>query len=125
MQISIRYFLFVLLVIFTSLVEGAIDSPNPSKHEFEERIYISSNDLLIVDNSLYLIQGEEIIPISVLFSDNIGLYIKDEFLGHSAQDACPNGHRIMHYVCNGCGNYSCIYRCRCSEEPFNKSSIKE
>jgi hypothetical protein len=122
MRILLNLFLLTVLLSVTSFAEAKTDYSNFSKQESEERIHISSDDLLIADNCLYLIQGEEIIPLPVLFSDSNGLYIKAEF---SSRDACPNGHGIMHSLCNGCCEWTCIHRCRCFEEPFNKPSIKE
>lgn len=75
------------------------------------KLYVSAENLLINDNALLLIDGDEVIQVKSITVDDVGMYViiaKDTIKAR----ACLNGHPEYH-SCGGCANWWCYYRCKC------------
>ncbi len=79
---------------------------------FEERVNIYAHELLITDSGIYLNRAGEALPLTAVYADAHGLYIKVN-PKHYYHTQCRNGHEIYHQACGGCANWSCPGRCKC------------
>ena len=82
-----------------------------------QKIYISSADLEITDQGIYLYQvNKGYSLIDSVFFDDYGLYII-EIKSDKIIDTCFNGHRLWCLRCNGCALAWCKGRCKCVDWP--------
>jgi hypothetical protein len=81
----------------------------------DDRIDIYADELLISDSGLFLIRSGEILPITALFVDSEGLFIRESMQAGKVweHNTCLNGHEIWHKECRGCAHWFCPFRCKC------------
>jgi hypothetical protein len=79
----------------------------------EERINVSSDELLITEHGIFLMKFGQVLPLTAIYADVQGLYIKAPKLEDKIYNTCPNGHEIYHQYCQGCANWWCHFRCKC------------
>ena len=77
------------------------------------RVYVTPDQLAITEDGMYLIVHEDLLPISTLHCDQLGLYV----LHDHEWGVCPNGHPIVCQNCDGCDGFLCWYHCYCWTRP--------
>jgi hypothetical protein len=104
--------LYVLFVMASVPLNGASTDfiENYDQSIVGDRIYIASEDLLITKYGIFLMSSGEALPLTAIYVDSQGIYIKKE---DKIYDTCLNGHKIYHQACGGCANWWCAFRCKC------------
>lgn len=86
-----------------------------------QKIYVSSEELIISDQGLFLVEGDDLILLKSIGIDEIGIYVEklvqDEQIGPLKAPTCVwCGHPIYcerPQGCGGCSNWWCGLRCKC------------
>lgn len=103
-------FFYVLFAIIAPLQGSSDNDIENQLVSVEDRIYVSPEDLLITKSGIFLVSLGEAFPVTALYVDTQGIYIKKE---DKIYDQCRNGHKIYHLACGGCDNWWCVFRCKC------------
>ena len=116
--INILSFCIIFFASFGHACDTVYDENEGMKY------YVDSQNLLIEEGGLFLIEEGEVIPLKSIAVDHIGMYIiaKDKISAYT----CPNGHSIYHPKpsgCGGCSNWWCAFRCKCCS-PWAKVKAK-
>jgi hypothetical protein len=77
----------------------------------EERIYLNSEEIIITDKGIQIIQDGALHSVDGLSVDAFGIFVLSTQLGRYGE--CRNGHSINCPRCWGCGATGCSYRCKC------------
>ena len=100
---------FFIFLLFCSASTQAGESLCEENDSF--KLYVNSQDLLIDDNALLLIDGGEVIQVKSIAVDSLGIYVVMARDSIRARE-CGNGHPEYH-GCGGCANWWCPFRCKC------------
>lgn len=112
-----RFFALVaaLLCVFSQMPLAASCPNCPEceqiKQEAEQKIYISADQIIIEDNRLYCLIENKLIPLPSVQCDEAGLFVSKSTINRGL--ICKIGHEVKCFICFGCEDYSCQYRCRC------------
>lgn len=107
-------FFYVLFLSFFGVCDQACACIDDNDEIVEKRINIKADELLVTETGLYLLVDDEAFPLTGVFADENGLYVKVNLRKQDTiRDTCHNGHKIYHYECGGCANWWCLFRCKC------------
>lgn len=106
-----------MLVIFASMSLDAYPfNDETDDHELSQKCYVCREDILILEDGLFVIESGELVSVSSIGVDEEGFYIigaRDSKIGPRVQPTCFNGHPVYHKECGGCANWWCTLRCKC------------
>lgn len=80
------------------------------------RIYIQPNQVILSQNSIFVVVNNEKIFVNQLGCDESGLYFMSHFLNlpkKPTKERCTNNHTIWCKACSGCVFRYCRSRCKC------------
>jgi hypothetical protein len=107
--ISFGFFLQIFISSVYCQASVAVDKVNEN---FSAQTYVDVQDLVISDEGLFLIEGDEMVPLKSIEVDEMGFFVRKFFFGK-----CWNGHPVVHPAsqggCNGCEVFNCPFACRC------------
>jgi hypothetical protein len=89
---------------------------NNSNCQITDKCRLCDQRIAIKNNELFLIKNGEIFPLTAVFHDGNGLFIRYSSikLGKISPNNCPNGHSIWCKQCGGCGFWPCPFCCKCN-----------
>lgn len=116
-------FLYLLCILFlTTSYCQALDSNQIESINSVEKTYVNSDDLVIIDQKLFLIDEDELIALKSISVDEFGIYVeklpRNEQIGPCKEPVCAwCQHPIyckLPQGCGGCSNWFCGLRCKCN-----------
>ncbi len=107
---------FIVFTLLKADIFGATCCEhNSANFACSEKIYLKSENILVVEHGIYYLINKEALPIMILHCDQNGIFVDLTELSRNPEvtDQCMNGHKIYHWDCLGCAHWFCPFRCKC------------